>query len=413
MRSPSRLAVATWCVVGTAIGCLYGTALAQTVVFSDNFDPVPPAAGGAVRSADWPYTDAGGYPQSVPGKVVNWNVHQIQGSAAGHQKNHTGLPSEGGCAFEVDANPYPYAAYHEFDPQTGDLRVSAWIWDDVESRKPQSWPNNSQINGGLMLTALPGDTPTVLHSGATEIFDYGDFAFIGIQAMIPSAKPDPNAPGFNPYSPESVAVQYCYQWRTKTDGWHLTLDPNTGTPVPRRVDFRIPEQVGQTWRHVEIVVHPFSGAVGDIEFFIDGVLVGQGRRAPGNQCGGVDFRRIQIGARFPELSDASAFRPTYSYEHLWFDDVSLTVEQAALPCPNGQLRFDADNDGDVDQADFAAFQACYTGLDGAPFDCLACRCMNTGGDTDIDGDDLAAFEQCASGPGLAADPACDDLLPFP
>lgn len=402
-------------VLGVALGIVSMPLSAQTVVFSDNFDPVPPAAGGVVRSADWPYTDVGGYPQSLPGKVLNYRVHQMQGSDAGHQKNHTGLPSEGGSAFEVNANPYPYAAYHQFDPQTGDLRVGAWIWDDVESRKPQSWPNPAQINGGLMLTALPNDDPIIFNNGITEIYTYDDFAFIGIQALIPSSKPDPNAPGFNPYSPQSVAVQYCYQWRTKTDGWHLTLDPNTGNPVPRRVDFRIPEQIPQTWRHVEIVVHPYSGRVGDIEFFIDGVLVGQGRRDPGLNCRGVELRRIQIGSRFPDESDAQAFRPPYSYEHLWFDDVLLTVEPADLPCANPALRFDADNDGDVDHVDFSLFQICYTDANdpGGKYNCDLCRCMNADVDQDIDGDDRTAFEQCASGPGVSADVACDDGLSFP
>jgi hypothetical protein len=124
----------------------------------------------------------------------------------------------------------------------------------------------------------------------------------------------------------------------------------------------------------------------------------------------VEFRRIQLGTRFPETADGTAYRPPYSYEHFWFDDVVLSVEDAALPCPNPELRFDADADGDVDQSDSAVIQACFTGTDGGPFDCVTCRCMNSGGDTDIDGDDVTAFEQCASAPGVAADVTCDDGL---
>ncbi len=84
------------------------------------------------------------------------------------------------------------------------------------------------------------------------------------------------------------------------------------------------------------------------------------------------------------------------------------------PC-NLDLFADADEDGDVDQADFAMFQRCYTGDGGGvPADPDYCQCFdrrnndNTPGeDNDVDGFDLGAFEDCASGPGVAADPACD------
>ncbi|MGQ9648660.1 MAG: hypothetical protein ACUVXJ_00955 [Phycisphaerae bacterium] len=65
---------------------------------------------------------------------------------------------------------------------------------------------------------------------------------------------------------------------------------------------------------------------------------------------------------------------------------------------------DADVDGDVDQADFAAFQACFTGpLGSSPGLADACACLDRGlgaSDGDIDADDLAAFEECATGPGI-------------
>jgi hypothetical protein len=78
--------------------------------------------------------------------------------------------------------------------------------------------------------------------------------------------------------------------------------------------------------------------------------------------------------------------------------------------------FDVDADGDVDQADFAVFQSCYTGSGFSDGLSLTCRCLDVGDDNydgwpdsdgDIDSFDLAAFEACASGPGIAADPACD------
>ena len=70
---------------------------------------------------------------------------------------------------------------------------------------------------------------------------------------------------------------------------------------------------------------------------------------------------------------------------------------------------DADADGDVDQNDFAMFQACFTGSGPATV-VGACECLDvhTGADDpDVDEDDWGAFENCASGPDVPADPACD------
>jgi len=73
---------------------------------------------------------------------------------------------------------------------------------------------------------------------------------------------------------------------------------------------------------------------------------------------------------------------------------------------------DADKDGDVDQADFAMLQACYTGSSGEVSD--ECRCFDRKDspgslpDGDVDNTDVTAFEACASGPGIPADPTCDD-----
>lgn len=96
-----------------------------------------------------------------------------------------------------------------------------------------------------------------------------------------------------------------------------------------------------------------------------------------------------------------------------WDNLSLTLTRVPPPC--GDNRFDRDGDGDVDQADFAALQMCFTG-DGDPaflFDAGACFCFDTNNDLDVDQTDLLAFENCASGPGVAADQACDDSLPPP
>ena len=69
---------------------------------------------------------------------------------------------------------------------------------------------------------------------------------------------------------------------------------------------------------------------------------------------------------------------------------------------------DVDRDDDVDQADFAAFQACFTGST-AGLLTEACYCFDRDEDGDIDSTDAAAFEACASGPGVAANVACDGI----
>lgn len=67
--------------------------------------------------------------------------------------------------------------------------------------------------------------------------------------------------------------------------------------------------------------------------------------------------------------------------------------------------FDFDGDGDVDQADFAAFQVCYTGATGTlP---AGCECADENGDGLVTQSDATAFEACASGPGIPANPDCD------
>lgn len=71
--------------------------------------------------------------------------------------------------------------------------------------------------------------------------------------------------------------------------------------------------------------------------------------------------------------------------------------------------FDFDGDGDVDQIDFAFFQTCYTGGVGTnpPIYPAGCECADSNIDGAINQADTTAFELCASGPGVAANPACD------
>ncbi|HOW72503.1 MAG TPA: hypothetical protein PKY77_18035 [Phycisphaerae bacterium] len=341
-----------------------------TTVFSDTFD-------GGVSRSTWP---------KVEGKINVFPMQYLEGSSTSGHKDHTG--NGGQAATEIPNNPFPYAAYHEFEalPQLNILRVGAWIWQDVERPlcTAEAWP----VRGMVGLTSLPGEALALPPGpmGPNVVYPYDDFAFIGVEMPVSNNPEDP--------------VQKFYRWRTKTDGWNLSS-------VPRKADFVC--HGAQTWRHVEIVVHPYSGQVGDIEFFIDGQLVGQGHRAPGPDGTGVPLRRIQLGSRFPEEQDATDVRPPYSYEFFWFDDVELST---ASPCH--EPRADVDGDADVDQVDFGLLQRCYTGPNPiTPYDLTACGCLDIDADWTIDATDLNSFSSCYSGPTLRADASCDAGTPLP
>jgi uncharacterized protein (DUF362 family) len=66
---------------------------------------------------------------------------------------------------------------------------------------------------------------------------------------------------------------------------------------------------------------------------------------------------------------------------------------------------DYDNDGDVDQEDFAHIQACLTGNLVTQAD-PACLDTRMDGDSDVDELDVSVFARCLGGPGIPADPCC-------
>jgi hypothetical protein len=105
-------------------------------------------------------------------------------------------------------------------------------------------------------------------------------------------------------------------------------------------------------------------------------------------------------------------------------NVALAPTDDIIGGANGPcgLFADVDGDGDVDQADFAVFQLCFTGPKFEPpaWPELPANCRKLdyadddnspltppAADGDIDSFDLAAFEKCASGPGVPADVCCD------
>jgi hypothetical protein len=106
---------------------------------------------------------------------------------------------------------------------------------------------------------------------------------------------------------------------------------------------------------------------------------------------------------------------------IWLGEGTTCDGAQGGSCPStvqcGDPAMDGDCDGDVDQADFALFQACYTGSEASlPADAGICVCFDRGADNPtgnghIDGYDLDVFEACASGPGVTPPPLCD--LPPP
>jgi hypothetical protein len=85
------------------------------------------------------------------------------------------------------------------------------------------------------------------------------------------------------------------------------------------------------------------------------------------------------------------------------DDVELVKPAPPVILCNTPFA-DTDGDGDVDQVDFAAFQACYTGEGGTV--ASGCGCFDRDHVNGIDSADLTQFEQCATGPGIQAGPGC-------
>jgi hypothetical protein len=95
----------------------------------------------------------------------------------------------------------------------------------------------------------------------------------------------------------------------------------------------------------------------------------------------------------------------------WINLDDATHFPARVPVVCSLPFADVDGDGDVDQDDFAIFQACYSGP-GRPAG-PGCECFDRPrpgfprGDNAVDADDLAAFDNCRSGPAIPADPGCN------
>lgn len=165
-----------------------------------------------------------------------------------------------------------------------------------------------------------------------------------------------------------------YSWKTASDGWHVTS---------------VPRSYG--WHLFTIIVHPYTGGDSDVEFFIDGLKVGQGRRM---LVGGTAWPpgSVRIGAD-PEQMDEDYVANTY--QNTYYDDVSVAVRD------NGDFDFDED----VDLVDFGVFQACFNGPNRAPKH-TECGLADFDDDGDVDLVDFGAFQACFNGPNRPAAASC-------
>ena len=169
-------------------------------------------------------------------------------------------------AKQVEANPFPYymrtiAGSH---PSAGALTagqqetLTTFMWDDLNDLDG----SGGQLAAGVMLSTTSSGT------GASD-----DFAQININSTA--------AGGFMDYN-----------WRTAASGTHDTGVKRT-----------------QGWHQFQIVLDPYTGA-NDVQFYIDGALVGNGNRGAAGAADAFDEIRLGISI----FSQGSSF---------WYDNVSL------------------------------------------------------------------------------------------
>jgi hypothetical protein len=115
---------------------------------------------------------------------------------------------------------------------------------------------------------------------------------------------------------------------------------------------------------------------------------------------GACCRPCGIGCTIAYQSECNAWDSTW---HGVGTTCGQVVCDACSPQP-----MDSDCDGDVDQADFAAFQVCFNPGVGTPVECACFDKASVPPESEnaIDTFDLALFELCASGPGVSGDQAC-------
>jgi hypothetical protein len=333
-------------IVTTWVGVVAGTARAERV-FYDDFQTF---------GAPWTTYGCTGTPlgcQFGPIKFETWP----------HEWNHSpDCVNPPGCDPRGESGPEcPCTSARQYE------HSQAWLsW---QLRQPPVFPGNRGVKYSVWFLDLlyRTDRHQVIFShfqvqGWVSILDAAeiDYAILGIHAHWTN----PDANWLN------------YSWATASDGWHVTSIPRT-----------------YGWRHFEIVVHPYTGNVGDVEFFIDGQKAGEGQRyaidgavwPPGN---------VRIGA------DPSFMEEDYvanTYQNTYYDDAEVFLQDKG----------DFDFDGDVDLADFGHFQGCFNGPNRPPA-AEQCADADLDQDNDVDLADFGVFQGCFNGPNRPPASGCND-----
>ncbi len=107
--------------------------------------------------------------------------------------------------------------------------------------------------------------------------------------------------------------------------------------------------------------------------------------------------RSQYYKRFVKAGDAGEWQVDYNVTRSGYTTIKLNP---ILPPEPLWSWADPDDDGDVDQDDFAQFQACYSGDVNYPTEPAACANFDYVEDGKVNADDFAAFTACATGPGI-------------
>lgn len=270
------------------------------------------------------------------------------------------------CVKQINAQPFWYGITLTQKltlPSNKTIRLSAWQFEDCNHLDPypQSWNvSHDQDEGWVALIGDDGPAGSIVYDA--------EFAAIGVHA------PPPNPTPIWSYNAD---FWHNLTWSTATESWNLT-----GPVVPRT----------QGFRHLEIWVHPYTGNVGDVEFFVNGTKVAQGIRKPGYLGTGVPINNIGLGANPAHMSEDYIAN---TYDYFYYDDVKLSV---------GALG-DFDGDGDVDLIDFGHFQACFNGPNRPPVT-AGCEDADFDSDNDVDLMDFGVFQGCFNGPNRPAQSAC-------
>jgi len=392
----SSVAVRSVCAVTTAAFLLFAAGATATPPFYDNFEPGwdyrvnwhafdYPGTGRAdcpriwsqPHSAHCPYdpSNAPGIPAPAPQDSWTWGPYKFE---TWPDKDNGGRVFSGQrSARQPIWDPMWGALYHIFTPPPPekDLRLKVQVWDEAGilcDCDQQSQPIGYVCDCDNLPPPNPSRTNFDVHGGIELGSPYR-------RASFDTPEKEYYFLGVNTHQNWAY-----YSWATAADGWVVSSVPRT-----------------RGWHTMEIVVRPYTGNLGDVEFWMNGQLVAQGHRMPGLGSG-ADVQYLHLGGD-PALLTQSHLANTF--EEFWYDEVALTACYDPRP--------DFDGDGDVDQADFGVFQACLTSpadpfeLVNEAFDAAICQCFDLDGDQDVDEDDFLGFLACASGPDIPADKSCD------